>query len=94
MSGVEIDLEALSNLEKLTQILVQITIMNTRMDSHGQRVALLEKAAMDASGVPTATSGGASGSGDDLGGEEGGGLAQGAHDIATPPQHQATVALP
>jgi hypothetical protein len=77
MSGVEIDPEALSDSEKLTWILAQITTMNTRLDPHGQRMALLKKAATDASGVPVATSGGASGSDDDMGGEEGGGPAQG-----------------
>jgi hypothetical protein len=87
MSGVEINPEALSDSEKLTWILEQITTMNTRLDSHGQCMALLKKAATDTSGVPAAMLGGASGSDDDMGGEEGDDPAQVARDTATPLQH-------
>jgi hypothetical protein len=94
MSGVEIDPEALSDSEKLTRILAQITTMNMRLDSHGQRLALMEKSGTGASGVPAAALGGASGAGGDLDGNDGGGPAQGvAHhnDNTSAPSGSGTV---
>jgi hypothetical protein len=53
-----------------------VEISSTRLDSHGQRLTLLEKAATKSSGVPAAASGGTTGSGSDLSIDEGGGPAR------------------
>jgi hypothetical protein len=47
LSSVKTDPDSLSDSEKLTCILAQITTINTRLDSHGQRLALLEKTVTD-----------------------------------------------
>jgi hypothetical protein len=51
MSGVETDPDSLSNSGKLTCILAQITTINTRLDSHGQRLTLLEKTVTDQAAI-------------------------------------------
>jgi hypothetical protein len=47
MSDVETDPDSLSNSDKLTHILAQIATINTYLDSHGKRLALLEKTVTD-----------------------------------------------
>jgi hypothetical protein len=63
MSDVETDLDSLSNSDKLTHILAQIATINTYLDSHGKRLALLEKTVTDQAAIIAVVAGGVEHSG-------------------------------
>jgi hypothetical protein len=78
-SNIKTDLDNLSDSEKLNCILAQITTINTRLDSHGQRLALLEKTVTNHSAILAVVVSGAdhSGGGQVLPADDGGATSMG-----------------